>query len=75
MSKSLYSPTDWYWRADDGRIYSSRRNALVYAYDSGYLDFVAQRGGATPWPRDAAGQQTTAALQDVMSQYGITVSL
>lgn len=70
-----YTPQDWYWLASDGRIYSSARNALVYPYDSRYLAFVAQRGGTTPWPVDINGQQTTAALQDVLSPHRITLAI
>jgi hypothetical protein len=71
----IFTPLDWYWLAKDGRTYSSARNALVYSYDSAYLAFVAKHGGITPWPVDANGQQTTAALQAVMSQYGITLAI
>lgn len=68
-----YTPADWYWKASDGRVYASGRNALVYPYDSPYLAFVARWGGCTPWPTDAAGNQTTQALQDVVGQYGIVL--
>ncbi len=67
---AAFTPLDWYWLASDGRIYSSGRNALVFPYDTGYLTFLARSGGATPWPTDANGQQTTAALQAVLSYYG-----
>jgi hypothetical protein len=71
----LATPLDWYWTASDGqRIYSSARNALVYPYDTAYLAFVAAHG-TPPWPIDANGQQTTAAMQAVMSQYGITLAI
>lgn len=69
-----FTPLSWYWKATDGRIYSSASNSLVYIYDSGYLSFVAIQGGATPWPVDISGKQTTFSLQAVMSQYGITLS-
>jgi len=75
MWDATCSVTDWYWLASDGRIYSSARNALVYSYDSAYLAFVAKHGGCTPWPGDANGQQTMAAMQDVMSPYGVTISI
>jgi len=69
-----YTPLNWYWAASDGvRVYASARNALVYHYDTGYLAFLATNGMATPWPVDANGQQTTAALQAVVGQYGITL--
>lgn len=69
----LFNPADWYWMATDGRIYSSARNALVYPYDSGYLAFVDKYGGTPPWPLNTVGEQTTAALQDVLTPYGITL--
>ncbi len=68
-----WSVMDWFWKASDGRIYSSKRNALVYSYDSAYLAFVTQHGGCTPWPLDASGVQTTAAMQAVMTPYGVTL--
>jgi hypothetical protein len=71
--KAAFEPLNWYWVAKDGRIYSSAGNRLTWPYDTGYVNFVAQNGGATPWPTDTNGQQTTAALQAVVGQYGITL--
>jgi hypothetical protein len=70
----VYTPLNWYWINSDGRIYSSARNILVPPYDAGYMAFVAKNGAATSWPVDINYKQTTAALQAVMSQYGITLS-
>lgn len=68
------SATNSYWAASDGvRIYSSARNVLVYPYDFGLLAFIAQYGKPIPWPIDTNGKQTTASLQAVMTQYGITL--
>lgn len=69
----LFTPSDWYWISKDQRIYSSKRNALVYVYDPGYLAFVAQFGAATAWPTDVSGNQTNAALQEMLTIYGINV--
>jgi hypothetical protein len=69
----LFNPLDWYWYTLDGRIYSSKRNVLVYAYDSAYLAFIAVHGAATPWPIDGQGKQTTASLQTLMSKYQIVL--
>ena len=66
---------DWYWQASDGRVYSSKRGALVYPYDSGLKAFVGQHGAASPWPRDAQGSQTNQALREVLSAYGIANAL
>jgi hypothetical protein len=67
-----YNPLDWYWlNSQDSRIYSSKRNVLVYPYDTGYLTFVATYGAAAPWPLDISGKQTTASMQAIMTQYQI----
>jgi hypothetical protein len=75
MLKPAETLADWYWKASDGRVYSSKRSALVYPYDSGYLAFVAKYGAASPWPIDAQGKQTNQALADVLAAYGIANSL
>ncbi|WP_315792215.1 hypothetical protein [Bradyrhizobium sp. SZCCHNRI1002] len=72
MLRNQFTPSDWYWAAADGRIYSSARNSLVSSNDPGYLAFVATRGSATPWPADTNGKQTMASLQDLLSHYGRT---
>ena len=65
-------PYDWYWLADDGRVFSSARQIIVDASDP---DYSAWSGTATAWPRDAAGDQTNAALQDVLTPYNLFVDL
>jgi hypothetical protein len=59
-----YNIHDWYWLADDGRVFTSARRLTVDESDASYQAFI---GGAmaTPWPRDDAGNQTDAALQQV----------
>lgn len=66
-----FNPKKWYWTATDGRIYGSEKNDYVYSYDAGYLAFLAKNGAITPWPQDAFGKQTTAALAAVLAQYNI----
>lgn len=71
-----FNAADWYWTASDGRIYSSKRNLLVYSNDTGYRSFLAAQGGnSTPWPSDIAGKQTAAELQLVLAYYGINVTV
>ncbi|WP_316171281.1 DUF4376 domain-containing protein [Bradyrhizobium sp. SZCCHNRI1058] len=70
-----YDPTDWYWRASDGRVLSSAARAMVAANDPAYLAWLAAGNRATPWPVDAAGAQTTAALQDVLTPFDVFVDL
>jgi hypothetical protein len=69
-----FNPANWYWLADDGRVYSSARQIVVNVSDPGYVAWVAANT-ATPWPRDGAGNQTDAALQDVVAPYGLFANL
>lgn len=63
-----FNPLDWYWVNDDGRIYASKRQIIVDETDP---DFIAANAAmmTTPWPRDLAGNQTDAALQEVLAPY------
>lgn len=70
-----YDPYDWYWLAEDGKLFSSARQAVLDEADEDYLDWTEAGGLATAWPRDAAGAQTAAALQDVLARYGLWVDL
>ena len=67
-----YSPYNWYRLADDGRIFASARQIITDDTDP---DYSAWNGTATPWPRDVAGNQTNAALQDVLTPYNVFVDL
>lgn len=73
----IYDIRDWYWLAADGRLYSSAASALVEENAPAYLDWRARLPGAapTPWPLDAAGEQTDAALQAVLEPYGLWIDL
>jgi hypothetical protein len=72
----MYDPTNWYWLADDGRVYSSARQVIVDENDQGYADWTAGgQNAATPWPRDDAGEQTDTALQAVIAPYNMFVNL
>ncbi|MBR1002716.1 hypothetical protein ABIF65_005991 [Bradyrhizobium japonicum] len=64
----VYNPLDWYWVMDDGRIYSSAREAMISADDQQYL--IWREGRApTNWPRDADGKQTVEALREVVAAF------
>jgi hypothetical protein len=65
-----YNPYDWYWLADDQRVFSSARQIIVPVDDPDYVNFQAV-AAPTAWPRDNAGNQTDAALQDVLTPYGV----
>lgn len=64
-----YNPYDWYWLADDNRVYASARQLIVDNTDTTYATW-AQNNAATPWPRDDANNQTDASLQNVLNSYG-----
>jgi len=69
----MFNPNNWYWVADDGRVFASGRQLIVDTSDPNY---VASAGMATSqWPRDEAGNQTNAALQEVLRPYNIFVDL
>jgi len=69
-----YNPYDWYWFADDGRVFSSARQTTVDEADADYVAW-SQTNAATQWPRDDAGNQTDAALQAVLLPYNLFVDL
>ena len=69
----MFNPSDWYWLADDGRLYSSAAQALVEDDDADYLAWCAAGRTPTPWPMTEAGDQTDAALAEVLAVYGLTL--
>lgn len=68
-------PYDWYWLADDERLFSSARQEIVQTSDQAYADWQSLGNFATAWPRDDEGNQSAMALQAVLSSYGIYVDL
>ncbi|WP_315701282.1 MULTISPECIES: DUF4376 domain-containing protein [unclassified Bradyrhizobium] len=70
-----FNLADWYWLADDGRVWSSRVAAIVPSNDQAYMAWVGAGNGPSPWPTDASGAQTSASLQEVLSPYGLWADL
>lgn len=68
-----YNPRNWYWLADDGRLFSSARVAVVPQDNADYLAWLEGGWPATPWPRDEQGHQTNASLQAVLTPWSITI--
>jgi hypothetical protein len=73
--RARYNPFDWYWLADDGRIFASASGSLVEGTDPSYVTWLAGERLPTPWPRDDEGEQTDAALQEVLAPYGLFATL
>lgn len=71
----IYHPSNWYWLADDGRVYSGPKQQPVGNTDEDYLAYVSEGQFVRPWPRDIEGEQTTAALQDILTPYGMFADL
>lgn len=66
-------PFQWFWQADDGRVYSAAARSLVSEDDGEFSDFKSSGRKPTRWPVDDAGAQTDAALNEVLSAYGLAV--
>lgn len=66
-------PHDWYWLADDGRLYSSTQQRLVKTSDAAYKAWLKEGRVATRWPEDNSGAQTEASLIDVISAYDLVI--
>lgn len=69
-----YTPADWYWRADDGRVFSSARQGVITASDDAFIAWSAI-ADPTPWPKDDNGAQTDAALLAVLAPFGLYLDL
>ena len=65
-------PSNWYWLAEDGRVFASARQQIVTVEDEGYMAWRTA-ASPTPWPRDDDGAQTDTALQEVLAPYGLFV--
>lgn len=68
-------PAGWYWSASDSRVYSAPLQSIVTVADSGYQAFLAGGNVPTVWPKDGAGDQTTASLQAALNSLGLFVDL
>lgn len=75
MAQRLLNPNDWYWQADDGRLFASARGAVVTSADADFQAFLASGGSPSFWPKDANGNQTDISLQDALTPYGLFASL
>lgn len=66
-------PGDWYWRKKDGSVYSSARDVEVSGDDELFRAWLDGGGRPTPYPRDAAGNESWAELMKVLAPYGLGV--
>lgn len=76
LTASAFNPHAWYWlKSDTTTLFSGASEALIPTTDATYQSWLTSGFVATPWPRDDVGNQTDSALQDVLAQYGMFVSL
>lgn len=68
-----YDPTNWYWRSSQGRVFSSLEARVVPKDDARYQAWLDE-AAPTPWPKDAEGHQSEAALDEVLASYGLAAS-
>jgi hypothetical protein len=66
-------PFDWYWLADDGRLYSSVEQSLVSASGSAYGNWRAEGRTPTRWPEDDNREQTESSLLAVIGAYSLVI--
>lgn len=71
-----FNPKNSYWLGSpDGRsspiIYSSLGARVVPSDDPGYVRFLSVNGAAIPWPCDESGVATAAALDTVLTSFGL----
>lgn len=66
-------PFNWYWQADDGRVYSSAEQSLFTKSHQAFKDWLAGGNKPTQWPRDDNGAQTDAELSKVLKPYGLQI--
>lgn len=62
----MFDLLNWYWLHADGRIYASARQAIIDEKDAVYVAWRKAGNYPTPWPLDEGGEQSDAALQEVL---------
>jgi hypothetical protein len=70
----MYNPTNWYWEGPQG-VFSSAQGKIVPTDDAAYEAWRAGGAAPTPWPKDALGAQTAAALDAVLAPYGVKTGI
>lgn len=66
-----YNAANWYWLATNGRIYSSKKQAIISEKDKDFVDWKEAGNLPTPWPQDVDGKETDAALAAVLAASGL----
>lgn len=65
-------PYNWFWIADDGRVYSSASQSISNDADFTFIEWHKD-SAPTRWPENDAGEQTNAELAKVLAPYGLLI--
>jgi hypothetical protein len=71
----VFNVYDYYWLADDGRVYSSAKQEIVNSTDPDYAAWFADGNVAKSWPRALDGSQTDKTLQEYLKPYNLFAGL
>lgn len=63
LDENVGDAADWYFLAEDGRLFSSALWSIISPSHASYIAWLASGNTPTAWPKDVAGNQTIAAMQ------------
>ncbi|MEE9926444.1 MAG: hypothetical protein PBV01_24340 [Brucella anthropi] len=72
ISLIMFDPSNWFWIADDGRVFNSANKIVTNTDDEDFQQWLNDGFKATRWPEDDEGNQTDAALDTVLRPYGLS---
>ncbi|MFS8114877.1 hypothetical protein QD460_24370 [Rhizobium jaguaris] len=64
---TIYNPANWYWRKEDGSIYSSAKRAFVKQDDPAFIIWSLLGQPPTPYPRDEEGRESEEQLEKALN--------
>ena len=67
----MYNIQNWYWKAQDGRVYGSLKQALIDDTNADFTAWLEEGNQPTPWPRDISGVESDSALAEVLNAHGL----
>lgn len=73
-------PRDHFWTRSDGRVFSSLYQEMMKGDDPRFAAWLADGSAEnphipTPWPKNEAGVESDAILQDILRPYGVFITL
>lgn len=68
-----YNPADHYWLREDGRIYSSARQAYIDLDNPAYQAWVKRGGSATRFPKGPDRKESDDEMRVVLKKHGLAM--